>query len=105
MLSFKGGNEEQVLEALLENDVAVDEMENRDGYLTIFAPPSEFYKAKNVLLKAFPGLELEAQEITFLPQSRKPISPEDVPMFEKFINMLNDCDDVQDVYHNAQLPG
>ncbi|MFM2095695.1 MAG: hypothetical protein RIS70_2819 [Planctomycetota bacterium] len=104
VLSFKGGNEEQVLEALLENDVAVDEMENRDGYLTIFAPPSEFYKAKNVLLKAFPGLELEAQEITFLPQSRKPISPEDVPMFEKFINMLNDCDDVQDVYHNAQVP-
>jgi transcriptional/translational regulatory protein YebC/TACO1 len=25
-------------------------------------------------------------------------------MFEKFVNMLNDCDDVQDVYHNAILP-
>ncbi|HAX29549.1 MAG TPA: YebC/PmpR family DNA-binding transcriptional regulator, partial [Alteromonas macleodii] len=26
------------------------------------------------------------------------------PMFEKFMDMLNDCDDVQDVYHNAITP-
>ena len=25
-------------------------------------------------------------------------------MFQKFINMLNECDDVQDVYHNVDLP-
>ena len=46
----------------------------------------------------------EVQEITFLPQTMKELSPEDLPMFEKFINMLNDCEDVQDVYHNVDLP-
>ena len=30
--------------------------------------------------------------------------PYDVPMFEKFLEMLNECEDVQEVYHNAQLP-
>ena len=104
ILSFKGDNEEQVLEAMLDADVDIDEIECKDGHLTIFAPPGEFYKAKTALLQAFPGTELEVQEITFLPQTSKTISPEDLPMFQKFINMLNDCDDVQDVYHNVDLP-
>jgi YebC/PmpR family DNA-binding regulatory protein len=105
VLSFQGNNEEQVLEALLEANVNIDEIECKDGYMTIFAPPSEFYKAKTALLQAFPKIELEVQEITFIPQARKQIGADDVPMFEKFINMLNDCEDVQEVYHNAELPG
>jgi YebC/PmpR family DNA-binding regulatory protein len=104
ILSFKGDNEEQVLEAMLDADVNIDEIECKDNSLTIFAPPGEFYKAKTALLQAFPGTELEVQEITFLPQTTKAISPEDLPMFQKFISMLNDCDDVQDVYHNVDLP-
>ena len=105
VLSFKGDNEEQVLEALLGADVNIDETESQDGYVTIFAPPGEFYKAKTALMQAFPETELETQEITFLPQSSKELSSEDLTMFQKFIDMLNDCDDVQHIYHNAQLPG
>jgi len=105
ILSFKGDNEEQVLEAMLNAEVNVDEIECKDGHVTIFAPPSEFYKAKTALLQAFPGTELEVQEITFLPQASKAISPEDMTTFQKFLGMLNDCDDVQDVYHNVDLSG
>ena len=65
VLSFKGDNEEKVLEAMFAADVAVEEVESKDGTITIFAPPAEFYKAKTALLEAFPGLELEVQEITF----------------------------------------
>ncbi|MGC3972210.1 MAG: YebC/PmpR family DNA-binding transcriptional regulator [Pirellulales bacterium] len=74
-------------------------------YESEFAPPAEFYKAKTALLRAFPATEFETQEITFLPQSTKAIGADDLPMFEKFVGMLNECDDVQDVYHNAELPG
>lgn len=104
ILSFKGDNEDQVLEALLGADVDVGEVECKDGRVTIFAPPAEFYKAKTALLQAIPGIEFEAQEITFLPQSNKALGEEDLAMFQKFLNMLNDCDDVQDVYHNVDLP-
>lgn len=104
VLRFQGSNEDQVLEALLEAEVDIEEIENENGYLTIFAPPGEFYKAKTALLKAFPDINLEVQEITFIPQSRKQIGADDVPMFEKFLEMLNECEDVQEVYHNAQLP-
>ncbi len=104
VLSFKGDNEDEVLEAMLNADVDVDDTECKDGKLTIFAPASEFYKAKTALMEAFPETELEVQEITFIPQATADISAEDLPQFEKFLNMLNDCDDVQDVYHNAIVP-
>ena len=104
ILSFKGDNEEQVLEAMLDADIDVEEVECKNGNVTIFAPPSEFFKAKTALLSAFPGTELEVQEITFLPQTSKTLGAEDLAMFQKFIGMLNECDDVQDVYHNVDLP-
>ena len=66
---LQGDNEEQVLEAMFAADVAVEEVESKDGSITIFAPPAEFYKAKTALLEAFPDVELEVQEITFLPQA------------------------------------
>lgn len=104
ILSFKGDNADQVLEAMLSADVDVNDVECEDGQVTLFAPATEFYKAKSALLEAMPGIELDVDEIAFVPQTRTEISADDLPMFEKFINMLNDCDDVQDIYHNAILP-
>ncbi|WP_437222883.1 YebC/PmpR family DNA-binding transcriptional regulator [Planctomicrobium sp. SH661] len=103
VLVFKGDSEDQALEALLDADVNVNDVSSKEGTITIFAPPSELYKAKNALLQKFPGLEFDVEEITLLPQNSKQVGPEDRPMFEKLMNMLNECDDVQEVYHNAEL--
>jgi YebC/PmpR family DNA-binding regulatory protein len=105
VLSFNGDDEEKVIEAMFAADVAVEEVECEDGTITIFVPPAEFYKAKTALIEAFPGLELEIQEIRFLPQVSKTLSGEELGSFEKVLVMLNDCDDVQDIYHNIVLPG
>jgi YebC/PmpR family DNA-binding regulatory protein len=104
VLRFAGNDAESVLEAMLEAEVDVDDVQCEDGTITLFAPATQFYQAKTALLEAFPDTELEVQEITFLPQSTTRLSEEDVPLFEKFLNMLNDCDDVQEIYHNAELP-
>lgn len=104
ILSFEGKDSDQVLEALLAADVNVNDVEADGGQVTVYAPASEFFKAKTAILQAFPGIELQTQEITFLPQATKVIGADDLPMFEKFMEMLNDCDDVQEVYHNAVKP-
>jgi len=101
VLSFTGGDPDQVLEAMFAADIAVEEVESKDGSITVFAPPGEFFKAKTALLEAFPGLELEVQEITFLPRESKQLDGDAQASFEKFLGMLEDCDDVQDVYHNV----
>jgi YebC/PmpR family DNA-binding regulatory protein len=105
VLSFSGGDEEKVIEAMFAADVAVEEVECEGSTVTVFAPPAEFFKAKTALLEAFPGLELDVQEITFIPQAPKTLSAEDLSVFEKLLGMLNDCDDVQEIYHNVTLPG
>jgi transcriptional/translational regulatory protein YebC/TACO1 len=104
VISFKGDSEEKVMEALFAADVAVEDVESNDGTVTVFTPPAEFYKAKKALLEALPGLELEVQEITFLPQSTKTLSGEELAAFQKLLDMLDECDDVQEVYHNVSLP-
>lgn len=104
VLSFKGDNEDKTLEALFAADVAIDEVECKDGHTTVFVPPAEFYKAKTALLEAFPGLELDVQEITFLPQMTKTLNAEEYALFERFLGMLNDCDDTQEIYHNVAHP-
>jgi YebC/PmpR family DNA-binding regulatory protein len=104
ILSFRGDNEDKVLEAMFAADVAIEEVESKDDTITVFAPPTEFYKAKKALIEAFPGLELEVQEITFLPQVTKTLNGEDLALFERFLGLLNDCDDVQEIYHNVSPP-
>lgn len=104
VISFKGDSEEKVIEALFAADVAVEDVSSKDGNITVFTPPAEFYKAKTAVLEAMPGVELDVQEITFLPQNTKTLTAEELPAFEKFLQMLEENDDVQEVYHNIVLP-
>lgn len=101
ILALKGQEEEAVLEALMEADVDVTDIENEDGMVTVFAPHTEYFKAKQALTDAFEGVELEVDSIQFVPQVTTDISGDDVATMERFLDMLNDCDDVQRVYHNA----
>lgn len=101
ILSFKG-DEEAVMDALLNADVNVSDIENENGKITVFAPQSEYAKAKAALAAAFGDIEFEVDEIQFIPQTYTSISGDDKVAFEKFLDMLNELDDVQNVYHNAQ---
>jgi len=103
IFEFKGDDEEAVLDALMEADVDVSEIESEDGMITVLTPANEFFKTKTTLTETFPDIEFEIDEISFIPQTSHPISGDDVAMFEKFIDLLNDCDDVQDIYHNAEI--
>lgn len=100
---FKHDNEEAVLETLLNADVDVTDVENEDGVISVYVPPAEFIKAQKALTDAMPDLVFETEEITFLPQTTTTITGDDAPLFQKFLDMLDELDDVQEVYHNAEL--
>jgi len=102
---FKHDDEEAVLEALLEEDVDVSDIENEEGHITVFTPNTEYNRARQALTSAFGGeagnLDFEDDSIQFLAQSETTINGDDVALFEKFTDMLNDLDDVQNIYHNV----
>ncbi len=104
VVAFAGDDDEPLLETLLAAGIDVSDVECEAGQITVFAPSTESHKLTQALHGAYPELALELDEITFIPQARIDISEDDLPMFEKFVNMLNDCDDVQEIYHNVNLP-
>jgi len=99
---FKSDDEEKALDALMMADVDVSDIECDDGKITVFAPNNEYAKAKHALADAFDGIEFEVDEIQFIPKNCAPLKEDNVEMFEKFLEMLNDLDDVQNIYHNVE---
>lgn len=100
IMVFKG-DEDAVLEALMEADVDVTDLENEDGKISLFVPNTEQHKAKQALIAAFGEIDFDVDEIQFVPKGSTPISGDDIATFNKFVDMLNDLDDVQNVYHDA----
>ena len=103
ILQFKGDDEELILDTLMNGDVDVNDIELENGLITVFMPDTELYKAKNALTEAIPDIDFITDEISFIPQTETIIGSDDIEMFEKFMEMLNDCDDVQNIYHNAVI--
>ena len=102
ILVFAGDDEEAVLEALMMADVDVTDIELEDGKVIVFAPHTESHKAKQALLEAMGEIEFDVDEIQFVPQTTTPVAPDDQENFDKLIDMLEDLDDVQRVFHNAE---
>ncbi len=101
ILSF-AGDEEAVMEALLNADVDVADIEDEDGKVTVFAPPAEYAKAKTALADTFGEFEYDVDEIQFIPQTYTTLGVDDVASWDKMLELLNDLDDVQNIYHNVE---
>jgi YebC/PmpR family DNA-binding regulatory protein len=106
ILKLQADDEEAVLEALLEADVDVVDIESEDGFITAFTPNTDYGSARQALCNRFGDdkgeIDFDTDVIQFLPQASIELSGENVEVFEKLIDMLNDLDDVQNIYHNVQ---
>ena len=101
ILVFNCDDEEAALEALMMADVDVSDIESEDGKVTVFAPHTDYFKARQAILDAFGAVDFEVDDIQFVPQSTAPLGAEDQEALEKFVDMLDYLEDVQNVYHNA----
>jgi len=100
---FKGDDEDAVLESLMMADIDVSDIECDEGMITVLTPNTEFFKTKTALSDAMPGIAFEIEDISYEPQTLAKLSGEDATTFDALLAALNDCDDVQKVYHNAEL--
>lgn len=103
IFAFAGDDEDAILDVLMTADVDVTDVESEDGMITVFAPQTEYSKTKQALLEAFPSLDFEVDSIQYLAQNTIELNGEDVALMERFLELLNDVDDVQNVYHNAEF--
>ncbi|MBN9331606.1 MAG: hypothetical protein ABT03_13850 [Comamonas sp. SCN 67-35] len=95
-----GADEEKLMEAALEagaDDVITDE----EGAVEVLTEPGVFEAVKQALEAA--GFTPEVAEVTMRAENTIELSGDDGERMQKLLDMIEDLDDVQDVYHNAEL--
>lgn len=102
IFSFVNADEDAVLEALMEADINVQDIESEAGSITVFVPNTEYGSAKTALTESFEGIDFDTDEIQFLPQTTVSLDGDELESFNKLVDMLEDLDDVQRVYHNLE---
>ena len=95
-----GTSEDKVMEVALEAG-AEDVITDGDGAIEVLSAPADFETVKNALEKA--GLKPEVAEVTMRAENTIELSGEDAQKMQKLLDAIEDLDDVQDVYHNAEI--
>lgn len=102
VLVFAGTNRDEVEETLILSDVDVREVTEEDGLIEVLVEPAAFDKAKEVL-NGMGIMEFETAEVTLLANDPIEITdPEEKRKFEEMCDMLDELEDVQNVYHNVR---
>lgn len=104
VISVTGMNEDEVLEVLVENDIDASDIESDEGLTTIYGNVSDFNAIRTALLSIKPDIEFETDEIMWLPIMYTTLDHDDEKeTFERLVQMLDELDDVQQVFHNVSI--
>ena len=99
-ISFASCDEDAIMEVAIEYG-ADDVITNDDGSIDVMTAPDDFISVKDALVAN--NLNPEHSQITMEPTNRIELNLEDAEKFMKLIDRLEDLDDTQDVYHNADI--
>jgi YebC/PmpR family DNA-binding regulatory protein len=100
MILAPGTSEDKVMEVALEAG-AEDVVSDADGAIEVITAVADFEAVKNALETA--GLKPEIAEVTMRPENTVELTGEDAARMQKLLDVLEDLDDVQDVFHNAEI--
>ena len=95
-----GTSEDKVMEVALDAG-AEDVMTDDDGAIEVLTAPADFETVKNALEAV--GLSAEVAEVTMRAENTIALAGEEAQKMQKLLDALEDQDDVQNVYHNAEL--
>ena len=100
-VSKETGVEEDDL-MMIALEAGAEDIKNEEEGFEIVTTPDAFDDVEKALADA--GIEVEMAEITMIPDTMAELSAEDAERVQKMLDVLEELDDVQDVYHNADLP-
>lgn len=103
VLGIKDHTEDEVMDVLFNADIDVKDMEMDEDILLIYAEPSDYSNMKKALEEAYNGITFEVDEIGKYAKDMVTLEGEDLVAFNKILTMLDDVDDVSNVYHNVNL--
>ena len=93
-------SEDTLMETALE--AGAEDVREDNGNYEVIAAPEDFEEVKAAIEKA--GIPAVDAEVTMLPQSTTSLADKEAEQMVRLMEMLEDCDDVQRVYTNADIP-
>lgn len=103
VVGFKDLSLDDVMDSLIANDVDFVDLEENDGQVIIYGQPQDLFKIKKAISDIKPDVEFTIDEISLLPKERIDLEGESLEEFNRLISLLDEVDDVQNVYHNVNL--
>ena len=103
VIGFKYDNDEEVFETILDAGIEIIDLENEDGEIIITCNPTDIHAIKDVLESLIPNIDYEIDEVGMYPKEKITLDGEDKEVFLKLYNMLEDIEDVTEIYHNVEL--
>ena len=103
IFAIKGYTEEEILDLLMEQGVDIKDIESDGDTIVITGDAKEYNNIKKALLAINPNMDIELDEVSMVSLDKVKLEGEDLEMFNKLLNMLDEIEDVQNVYHNVEL--
>ena len=92
--------EDKMMELAIE--AGADDVVTEEDSFVIYTAPNDFSAVRTYLENA--GVTFIEAEVSMIPQNKITLDEANLVKFNKLVDMLEDLDDVQDVYHNVELP-
>ena len=103
IIGVKSDLESELFEALLDAGIEIHDLENEDGILVVTADGKDASRVKDVIDTLIPNADLEIDEIGMYPKEKITLEGEDLETFNKLYKMLDEIDDVSEIYTNVEL--
>lgn len=102
IITFKTDKEEEIFERLLDAGIEPTEFENIEGELTISLHPNDSNKAKDIIESINGTTEYELDEVGMYAKDEVELNAEDLEVFDKLYKLLDEIEDVTEIYHNVK---
>ncbi|MFV0558107.1 MAG: YebC/PmpR family DNA-binding transcriptional regulator [Enterococcus sp.] len=102
IFGFAGEDADEILEYLMEQDIDVRDVTEEEGQIIVYGESSDFHIIQEALKEK--GItEFSVAEIQMIAQNEVTLASDDLTQFEKMIDVLEELEDVQHVFHNVEL--
>lgn len=102
LFGFAGEDADEILEYLMDKEIDVRDVVDEEGQIIVYGEPEDF-NAIQEALKEKGITEFSVAEMQMIPQNEVTLTGDDLEKFEKMIDVLEELEDVQQVYHNVEL--
>ena len=103
IVSFKSDKEEEILDAMINASIDPIDFETENGEITISVNPSDRNKLKDAIESVIPDVDYEYDEVGMFAKDKVTLEGEDLETFNRLLTMLENIEDVTEVYHNVNL--